>query len=253
MFYTSSPSFCKFNILIHEFTTNEELFPIDIHVHCFYMAVRMALFLSKYSLIPFVKYFWRNKVGFEHIFIFLLLLRLRFFEHSSDEFHLSLLSISKKECLWKMCLFFSFNILKASLIHKWNFHVVLWLSLRIGCTKWQKRKTNPFAALLMFYMGSPCPCHSSHLLLCKQDRENRTCMHVWFTMGMTVFKYRNLGLLLHVHESWAHERRWKTKEVINYVISPKVEQRQIKGNYTSTVKVIIVTRCFFNIKFNQRN
>lgn len=181
----------------------------------------MALFLSKYSLIPFVKYFWRNKDGFEHIFIFLLLLRLWVFEHSSDEFHLPLLSVSKKRSLWKRCFFFSFSILKASLIHKWNFHVVLWLSLRIGCIKWRKKKTNPFAALLMFYMGSPCPCHSSHLLLCKQYREDRTCMPVCFAMGMTTFKYGNFGLLLHVHKSWFHERIWRAREIISCIISPK--------------------------------
>lgn len=114
----------------------------------------------------------KNKDDFEHIFIFLLLLRLWFFEHSSDEFHLSLLCISKKKSLWKMCFFFSFNTLKASLIHKWKFHVVLWLSLRIGCIKWRKKKTNPFTAHLKFYTGNPCPF--THHICCFANNIGRT-------------------------------------------------------------------------------
>lgn len=152
-----------------------------------------------------------------------------------------------------MCFLFSFNILKASLIHKWKFCVVLWLSLRIGYIKWIKKKTKPFTAHLIFYMGNPCPCHSSHLLLCKQYRENKSCIQVCFSMGVATFKYGILGLLLHVHESWVHERIWRTPEVINYIIFPKTwEETDKKGNYRSTVKVIIEIMCFFNINFNQK-
>lgn len=152
-----------------------------------------------------------------------------------------------------MCFFFSFNILKASLIHKWKFHVVLWLSLRIGYIKWRKKKTKPFTAHLIFYTGKPCPCHSSHLLLCKQYRENRNCIQVCFSMGVATFRYGIWGAIFAcswVMGSWKNMKNTRSHKLI---ITPKTwAETDKKGNYNSTVEVIIEIMCFFNINFNQK-
>lgn len=81
--------------------------------------------LSKYSLISFVKYFWRNKDGFEHIFIFPLLLRLWWLWTVLRWISPFLFVYFKEREPLKSIIFF--NVSKASLTHKWNFHLILWV------------------------------------------------------------------------------------------------------------------------------
>ena len=120
--------------------------------------------LSKYSLISVVKYFWRNKGGFELIFIFPLLLRLWWLWTVLRCISPFLFVYFKGRGTLKN-IFFSFLIYLKLLLHRNEISIYYFeLSLWIDYAQWRQRKTNLLITIPVVY-GDPClvTCNSSTL------------------------------------------------------------------------------------------